>query len=170
MKKNDVFTKFLILFVAVFLFSLSTTAQVGIGTTVPTESLDVVGNVKFSGSLMPNNNAGNAKQVLLSEGPGASPSWGLELLNTSTTTQLGKYFSGLFNISSTSLMLTITDPACTTNSTCSLTWINLPNLSGVNWSRLSVTISAYTGYWIFYIRNDTGYGFTNMQFSFFAAY
>src|SRR5690606_41166669 len=43
MKKNDVFTKFQILFILFLLFSLSTTAQVGIGTTTPSTTLDVNG-------------------------------------------------------------------------------------------------------------------------------
>ncbi|HMG83666.1 MAG TPA: hypothetical protein VK559_11570, partial [Ferruginibacter sp.] len=49
--------------------------KVGLGTTTPTEILDVTGNVKFSGALMPNNTAGTAGQVLTSAGPGASPTW-----------------------------------------------------------------------------------------------
>lgn len=49
--------------------------NVGIGTTSPTQRLDVVGNVKFSGALMPNNTAGTAGQVLTSAGPGAAPTW-----------------------------------------------------------------------------------------------
>lgn len=150
-------------------------AQVGIGTTSPTETLDVVGNVKFSGALMPNNVAGNAKQLLLSEGIGTPPSWGLQLLNTTQTTKLGKYFSGLFSIPGTSLTLTLTDPNCIPSSTCSLTWINLtpsgpPGPTGPDWEELSVTITAQAGQWIFYIKNNTGYSLSNMQFSFFAAY
>lgn len=49
--------------------------NVGIGTTAPTERLDVVGNVKFSGALMPANNAGSTGQVLVSQGVGTAPQW-----------------------------------------------------------------------------------------------
>lgn len=48
---------------------------VGIGTVNPTQALDVMGNVKFSGALMPNANAGLAGQVLTSQGPGNPPKW-----------------------------------------------------------------------------------------------
>lgn len=48
---------------------------VGIGTTSPSQPLDVVGNVQFSGALMPNNTAGTAGQVLTSAGAGTAPTW-----------------------------------------------------------------------------------------------
>ncbi|MCA4898745.1 MAG: tail fiber protein [Bacteroidota bacterium] len=49
---------------------------VGIFNAIPTEKLDVTGNIKFSGALMPNNLPGTAGQVLTSAGPGAPPTWG----------------------------------------------------------------------------------------------
>jgi hypothetical protein len=51
------------------------TGNVGIGVSSPSEKLDVAGNVKFSGALMPNNTAGTAGQVLTSAGSGAVPTW-----------------------------------------------------------------------------------------------
>jgi hypothetical protein len=54
---------------------IATTGNVGIATTTPTEKLDVTGNIKFSGALMPNNLAGTAGQVLTSAGPGLVPIW-----------------------------------------------------------------------------------------------
>lgn len=48
--------------------------NVGIGKT-PTEKLDISGNVRFSGALMPNNNAGTDGQVLVSKGAGNPPVW-----------------------------------------------------------------------------------------------
>lgn len=47
---------------------------VGIGNNAPTEALDITGNIKFSGALMPNNSAGTAGQVLTSSGGGV-PTW-----------------------------------------------------------------------------------------------
>ena len=49
--------------------------NVGIGTNTPTERLDVAGNLKFSGSLMPGGNAGSPGFVLTSQGPGVAPTW-----------------------------------------------------------------------------------------------
>ncbi|NPA71397.1 MAG: DUF1566 domain-containing protein [Gammaproteobacteria bacterium] len=49
--------------------------NVGIGTTTPTQKLDVAGNIQFSGALMPGGNAGSPGQVLVSNGPGVAPSW-----------------------------------------------------------------------------------------------
>jgi hypothetical protein len=75
-------------------FVLGDNANIGIGTSIPTERLDVVGNVKFSQSLMPNNNAGNVGDLLVSQGVGVAPLWqnGSSLsstLNNSAWTLLG---------------------------------------------------------------------------------
>jgi hypothetical protein len=49
--------------------------NVGIGSTAPTEKLDVNGNVRFSNALMPNNIPGTTGQVLVSQGAGVAPVW-----------------------------------------------------------------------------------------------
>jgi hypothetical protein len=49
--------------------------KVGIGTTTPTEALDITGNLRFSGALMPNNTAGTSGYILQSNGAGTSPTW-----------------------------------------------------------------------------------------------
>jgi hypothetical protein len=49
--------------------------NVGIGNTAPTQPLDVTGNVRFSGALMPNGTAGTSGQVLQSNGAGNAPTW-----------------------------------------------------------------------------------------------
>ena len=54
---------------------ITSSNNVGIGTTTPSEKLDVAGNVKFSGALMPNGNAGTSGQILTSQGPGQPPVW-----------------------------------------------------------------------------------------------
>ena len=56
-------------------FVINGTGYVGINKSVPTQWLDVVGNVQFSGALMPNGLSGNSGQVLKSNGAGVAPSW-----------------------------------------------------------------------------------------------
>jgi hypothetical protein len=56
-------------------FAISATGLIGIGKNAATERLDVAGNVRFSGALMPNNLAGTSGQVLTSAGAGAPPTW-----------------------------------------------------------------------------------------------
>jgi hypothetical protein len=53
----------------------SNTTNTGIGTSNPTEKLEVVGNVKFANALMPNNLPGTSGQVLVSSGAGTAPVW-----------------------------------------------------------------------------------------------
>jgi hypothetical protein len=49
--------------------------NIGIGTNLPTQALDVAGNVKFSGALMPNNISGTSGQILSSSGTTIAPLW-----------------------------------------------------------------------------------------------
>lgn len=51
------------------------TGRVGIANLSPTEALDVTGNLRFSGALMPNNVAGTSGFILQSNGTGAAPTW-----------------------------------------------------------------------------------------------
>lgn len=60
----------------------------GIGTTGASEALHVVGNIRFSGALMPNNTAGTSGQVLTSAGAGTVPTW---TTNTSESTSIGAF-------------------------------------------------------------------------------
>ncbi|MGI4805841.1 MAG: hypothetical protein ACRYFL_13820 [Janthinobacterium lividum] len=52
-----------------------TTGYIGLGNIAPTQVLDVTGNLKFSGALMPNNSAGTAGYFLMSNGSGVAPTW-----------------------------------------------------------------------------------------------
>jgi hypothetical protein len=49
--------------------------HVGINNNAPAQPLDVGGNVRFSGALMPAGNAGNAGEILVSQGAGNPPVW-----------------------------------------------------------------------------------------------
>jgi hypothetical protein len=54
---------------------ITNTGEVGINNSAPSEKLDVTGNIRFSGALMPNNAAGTSGQVLVSAGAGTVPTW-----------------------------------------------------------------------------------------------
>ncbi|MBP8042233.1 MAG: hypothetical protein KAZ36_10035 [Bacteroidales bacterium] len=56
--------------------------RVGIGTSTPTQILDVAGNIKMSGALMPDDVAGTAGQVLTSAGSGLPPTWTTPVVST----------------------------------------------------------------------------------------
>jgi len=56
---------------------ITSSGYVGIGTAAPNERLDVNGNIRFSGALMPNGNAGSAGAFLRSQGAGLPPIWSL---------------------------------------------------------------------------------------------
>jgi hypothetical protein len=54
--------------------AFATNLKIGNYST-PTEALDVTGNIRFSGALMPNNNAGSSGYVLTSNGTNTPPTW-----------------------------------------------------------------------------------------------
>ncbi|THU32073.1 hypothetical protein FAM09_28240 [Niastella caeni] len=54
---------------------ITSAGKVGIGNTNPAEVLDVTGNLRFSGALMPGGSAGTAGYVLTSGGAGSAPAW-----------------------------------------------------------------------------------------------
>lgn len=57
------------------LFSFTILAQVGIGVDPPTEALDVVGNIKFTGEILPGGVPGVSGQVLTAQGAGNPTVW-----------------------------------------------------------------------------------------------
>jgi len=68
---------------------LTETGNLGIGTNNPSEKLDVAGNVRFSGALMPNGSAGTTGEVLVSQGAGNPPQW-----STITSGETDPVYSG----------------------------------------------------------------------------
>jgi len=60
--------------------------NVGIGTSSPDERLDVNGTIRFSGSLNPAGLSGNTGEVLVSNGPGAPPTWQIVSSNLAVAT------------------------------------------------------------------------------------
>jgi len=107
------------LFFVLFVFgNLVLFAQVGIGTPTPTEELDVVGNIKFSGEIKPNGVSGDSGKVLTSQGAGNPSVWLTatnSLFNNSYTdygtAQITVTNNGFTLIPGLSHTLTLTGPA-----------------------------------------------------------
>jgi len=99
--------------------------NIGIGTSTPTEKLQVSGNIRFSGALMPNNLAGTSGNILTSSGAGIAPKWSTFTIgNPGATTIIAKYYSSLswtdYWYSGTIMTFTITDSDCRNQSCISV--------------------------------------------------
>lgn len=83
---------------------IDSNGNVGIAKTAPAEKLDVAGNLRFSGALMPNGSAGTLGYVLTSSGAGAAPTWqdGNSYIVSNAWLQGGNNLSALKNIGTTS--------------------------------------------------------------------
>ncbi len=66
----------------------------GIGNSSPSQKLDVTGNVRFSGALMPNNSAGSSGNILTSAGAGTAPTWATSIAVTNGGTGLNATSQG----------------------------------------------------------------------------
>jgi hypothetical protein len=139
----------------------ASTDRVGIGTSTPTEALEVVGNVEFSGSLEPNALPGTAGQVLLSAGTGVAPTWGVNLGGIS---ELSRWIYPPTNINAnTTYTITAIIPGVTASSTAII------NLYG-DWAvspGANITIhhvEARTGAVRFIVRNSSATNYLGMDF------
>jgi len=162
-----------------YLTSIITHAQFGIGTTSPTQELDVVGDIEFSGVLLPNGDAGTAGKILLSNAT-ASPTWSITEIDATGIAKIGKGYvnwvggtpgdppSPLPGLGSF-LRLTLTDPNCTPNSTATVSWIGGFG-TNPDYGELTITVEARTGEWVLHIRNNTGYTLIGYSLSLYAFY
>jgi hypothetical protein len=138
------------------------TNRVGIGTNTPSEALDVIGNVEFSGSLEPNTQPGVLGQALVSQGANIAPVWGV---NVNGLTEISRWIYPPTNINSnTTYTLTATIPGVTSSSSV------MVNLYG-DWATspaANITIhhvEARTGAVRFIVRNSSGTtNYTGMDF------
>ncbi|HET6400477.1 MAG TPA: hypothetical protein VFH95_03675 [Candidatus Kapabacteria bacterium] len=60
---------------SVVFYNSGRTLKFGVGNVSPSEVLDITGNLKFSGALMPNNLPGTSGYVLASTGSSSAPVW-----------------------------------------------------------------------------------------------
>jgi hypothetical protein len=90
----------------IVLLSLTTIAQVGIGTNSPTEELDVVGDIKFSGEIKPSGVSGDNGKVLTAQGAGNSTVW-LTATNLLFNNSYQVFGTGSTTISSTGSFTTL---------------------------------------------------------------
>ncbi|WP_312343499.1 hypothetical protein [Chryseobacterium binzhouense] len=119
---------------------LRSTGNLGVGVVSPSEKLDVNGNIKFSGALMPNNDPGTNFQILKSTGSDSPPVWSPDV-NT-----LG---NGAGRVSSANGVSTTITPCNTSAANKNVTLIRVfSNLDGLNnglYLELLVTTGANTG-------------------------
>ncbi|MFD0999177.1 tail fiber domain-containing protein [Ohtaekwangia kribbensis] len=86
------------------LVASSTNGNVGIRNISPTQPLDVTGNVRFSGALMPNNSAGTTGYILQSNGANNAPTWvtPTSVAQTTSWLQNGNAVTSIQSIGTTS--------------------------------------------------------------------
>lgn len=99
-------------------FSARGDGNIGIGAANPTQRLDVSGNIKFSGALMPNNLSGNAGQILQSGGAGVAPIWVSPTAAMHNNTYLADHTT-YFNVLTFDQIIPGLGPIATTTTTAS---------------------------------------------------
>jgi hypothetical protein len=93
-------------------FRVQSGGNVGIGTSAPSQKLDVSGAIRFSSALMPNGSAGTSGQVLVSQGAGAAPIW-------QNPTSIPMYGNNAHSVSLNALV----------TNTDQINWANIPGMS-----------------------------------------
>jgi len=175
MKKRFTLSLFLLIAAQGILILGSVSAQnVGIGTASPSEKLDVLGNLKFSGALMPNNNAGTAGRILMSQGAGVPPIWGPPLLNSAATTNIGKFYVNNITLPANTLITyTITDPNCVPGSCISASFVGTVPGTAAQVANLRIyNIETQAGQFILRIANlnSPNPGYTGLSIAYIAFY
>ena len=163
----------LVVLMANLLLDSVSAQNVGIGTAAPTEKLDVLGNLKFTGALMPNNNPGTTGRILMSSGPGVAPTWGPPLLNSAATINIGKFYvNGITLNSNTVVTYTIADPNCVAGSQISVSWASLlPGSLAQNSNVRFYNVQAGAGQFVVVIANlNTNVTYTGLSLAYTAFY
>ncbi|MBI2310800.1 hypothetical protein HYU90_03220, partial [Candidatus Collierbacteria bacterium] len=122
--KNGVANDLLFVSATNNVMTMQQSGNVGIGTTAPTQPLDIVGNLQFSGALLPNGSSGTTGQFLISQGTSA-PIW------TSSVTASALPFSGITSGTNTQASMVVGTGAALTYSGTGT--INASSLVGATW-------------------------------------
>lgn len=129
---------------------ITSLGNTGINKINPSEKLDIEGNLRISGALMPNNNAGSQDQVLLSDGAGAAPVWStFKFGNIPATTEISKYFGFLTIttpwLTNTQRQFRIPAPYIRVDSAVSLTFRGSPYSPAIHDNLLIYNVIAIAG-------------------------
>lgn len=82
---------------------ISNEGNFGLGVSNPTEKINISGNVKFSGAVMPNNFPGTVGQVLVCSGAELAASWGI----APTWINVNNYALRSFNTSGSTVIFNV---------------------------------------------------------------
>jgi hypothetical protein len=139
--------------------------NVGVNKTAPTEKLDVVGNFRLSGAIMPNNLPGTNNQVLLSGGAGTAAKWTPFIMgNQTATTEISKFYSD-FTLTSNwgngnTRVFTVTDTSCREESAIAVS-LTGPFVSGIHDHINIRSVITENGQFRIYMVNNTGATISN---------
>lgn len=173
MKKNTSHIYKFLTFFAVFFAITTSSAQVGIGTVTPQETLHVIGNARVDGAIMPNGAAGGVDQMLLSQGTGTSPVWGPGFINTSQITNIAKWYIGPLPdiLDGFYYTFNVTDASMTADANISVSFIGALPSPGPAWGfDFTVLAEPQNGQFVLHIVNVSGYDISNLSLSFIVYY
>ena len=156
--------KKIIILLVILLVGINAYGQVGIGTTTPTETLDVAGTLKIDSAFLPGNNSGTTNQILISKGPGVPPEWSVPFTNPGTFAGIGKALTNPILITGNgTTVINIIDPNIAIYSVTSRVWYNPTVSAGGVLSDIAQLndqwVLSPTG-WVVYVYNPTGTSFT----------
>ena len=150
---------------------IQTGGNIGMGTTAPTQKLDVVGNVKFSNALMPNNLPGSSGQMLLSQGANTAPIWGPALQNLPQILSIGKFYVNNLSFNNNTITTyTIADANVVAGSQISISFVG-PILASMRSNNFFITsVESGAGQFKFTVYNNTGFNYTGVSIAYVAFY
>lgn len=145
--------------------------NVSIGTLADaSQKLEVTGNLRLNGAFMPNKIPGGTDKILLSQGAVIAPVWGPGFLNTTQISNIGKFYVGPITINRGTLILTVTNPNMTFDTSLAYNFIGSFALGPNYATELSILVESRNGTVVFHIKNDSIYNLINFQIVYTAFY